>query len=755
MKFLFSILITANCLILLAQGEEVAPLTSDKIRANLNSKPLQSLEKAILSIDSTIIFTSDTLNIPFFDDFCKNKFQKYDVDYSTPGVTSTYFYKILDINDTPLPDKKQFKYSSVPTYRRTYSVDNLTYTDVNFSPISINQTTLYDYPVNYSTVNAYPAYRIIDSLGVAGDVPDTNFISEPDIVQDSANVFFYNLSDPEYLWLDNNTYQNYRFAANPWSLGVATFDGLDNSGKAYYLGSNIVNYGDFLTSKPLNLSTLLPEDSIYLSFLYQSGGFGDSPENGDSLVLEFFDVTLGEWERVWAAKGTSDLDFRVGHLNIKSAKYLKKGFQFRFKNYGHLSGSYDIFNLDYVHLRTDSYLQDTFFIDYAWVYPVKSLLKDYISVPWDHYKNNYNGKMTTAAELVVRNNNNIPSNNNFPANISVKHNNSAEGSFNIAGTSLSNGALNYAPRTTYSSLHDFSTGYHFDETKSGTSQKFDIISSATPLFSSTMPDHILNDTTFTTQYFGNYYAYDDNSAEAAYGPTGTQSNLAVKFIPYEADSLLGIMISFVEAATNVSNKLFLLTVWDDNNGKPGNILYRDNVFSPRQPKYGDNINQFHTYFMSDEENDSIKIKINGPFYIGWQQIDQERLNIGFDKNNINNSKTFYSLNAGATWNQSQIPGTPMIRPLFSTAMDSELGIEENINTTNSSINLQIYPNPTSGMITIKNDAKQNSTIEIYTITGKLIFTSNESEIDLSSYENGVYLFKVKDSQNTIYKVIKY
>ncbi|MEZ4891095.1 MAG: hypothetical protein R2779_11280 [Crocinitomicaceae bacterium] len=51
-----------------------------------------------------------------------------------------------------------------------------------------------------------------------------------------------------------------------------------------------------------------------------------------------------------------------------------------------------------------------------------------------------------------------------------------------------------------------------------------------------------NDTTYSTQYFGNYYSYDDGSAELAYGPQGAQSQLAIKYVPYEADSVIELLI---------------------------------------------------------------------------------------------------------------------------------------------------------------------------------------------------------------------
>jgi hypothetical protein len=55
--------------------------------------------------------------------------------------------------------------------------------------------------------------------------------------------------------------------------------------------------------------------------------------------------------------------------------------------------------------------------------------------------------------------------------------------------------------------------------------------------------------------------------------------LAIKYEPYESDSVVGALIHFAPTPIDVSNNLFLLTLWDDNGGVPGAILYQDNSFS--------------------------------------------------------------------------------------------------------------------------------------------------------------------------------
>jgi hypothetical protein len=744
MKGILLTLILICCpVVFFAQAEEVGPLTGNPDLYGKKSK-LENSEKANPgTFDSTFIYKSDTLDLPFFDEFTKNHFEVYDADYADLGVTSDKKYRILD-NATSIPIANNLYFSGQATFRRTFDVLTSTYTDLNFSPTQYKVGSLATYPVSYVTTDLYPPYYIYDTIGTP-DVSDTIWIVTPEFFQDSATQFFANLNNSEAYWLDNQAYHNYRFAVNPNSLGVVTFDGLDETGYPYAIGTTLTNYADFLTSKPLDLSTVNAADSVYLSFLYQTEGFGDIPESTDSLVLEFYAKDLDQWNRIWSAQGQANSDFKLGHILLEDPLYFEKGFQFRFKNYGALSGSLDHFHIDYVHLRALSGYQDTVFKDLAFVYPIGSLLKTYTSVPWDHFKNNSAGKMNDAVSISMHNGAVIQANNDDGL-IEISYSGFAEGNFVLNGQILAGGVapFNYQPGTNQS-FHDLSGGYIYDITKLGNYQTFDILATAsTP--TTTANDYTLNDSTSGIQYFANYYSYDDGSAEAAYGPTGVQSRLAIKYNAYEADSIIGLNIHFVPSVTDVSNKLFLLTVWIDNAGVPGAVLYEDDVFFPRQPEYGSNRNEFITYYFED----TLKVPVGLSYFVGWRQFDANRLNVGLDRNLDNSSNTYYSVNNGVSWNQSTFPGSVMIRPIYSTSMDVELTLEE----TNAEPIVKLYPNPTSDEVNISIENRLYTGVEVYSIQGSLMYETIESKVSLIDFPSGVYFFRVKGI-DSVYKIIKY
>jgi len=716
--FLFIILGSLS----IAQGLEVGPI----MRNFHLTAGVQQLKSTGNQIDSTFFFTPDTLSLPFFDEFSSDKFQKYVEDYNAPGLTQQVFYQLLNPqNLQPLASTAAF--TDQATFRRTYDVSTSSFTDSIFPTIAVKVGDFSAFPIVYSTLNLYPPYYIYDTIGVP-DTPDTVWVQNPSFIQDQATIFFATLNDPSALWLDNYAYHNYRYAVDPRSLGVVTFDGLDENGYPYAIGSSLTNTADYLHSKPLDLSPYTATDSLYFSFLVQPQGYGDVPEATDSLILEFYAKDLDQWIWIWSMSGDTLQPFEVVHIPVLNAQFFEKGFQFRFRNYGALSGSLDHFHIDYVHLRAQSDIADTLFKDFAWVYPLNTLLDTYTSVPWDHYKASTTNRMSDAVSVTIHNGSANAENNSTAGQISYSYNGNVAGAGGLPGFILSNGELNYAPQTTYNSAHDM-TPIPFANNFSGDEQAFRVKGTIAAQF----PNLALNDTTGFYQGFSNYYSYDDGSAEAAFGPTGTQARLAIQFDAYEPDSLLGVAFHFVPSVTDVSSKLFLLSVWSNENGHPGQLLYEDDVFFPRSPIYGNDRNVFVNYYFTDTQ----KVSVPSSFFIGWRQLDQERLNLGLDRNIDHSDKVQYSVDGGFTWYTSPFEGSAMLRPIFSTALDASLGIDTPLSEIPT---WSCYPNPSSGEVHVVVPQQfENHIIQIINLQGQVVGQANGLLIDTEALTDGIYM----------------
>ncbi|MDR0681329.1 MAG: M6 family metalloprotease domain-containing protein [Dysgonamonadaceae bacterium] len=63
----------------------------------------------------------------------------------------------------------------------------------------------------------------------------------------------------------------------------------------------------------------------------------------------------------------------------------------------------------------------------------------------------------------------------------------------------------------------------------------------------------------------------------------------------------------------------------------------------------------------------------------------------------------------------------------------------------------VYPNPTTGMVYIKNTAGKTPEVTVYNVMGKILLHAKENQIDLSTFPEGMYLLRTEDR---IIKIIK-
>jgi hypothetical protein len=78
-------------------------------------------------------------------------------------------------------------------------------------------------------------------------------------------------------------------------------------------------------------------------------------------------------------------------------------------------------------------------------------------------------------------------------------------------------------------------------------------------------------------------------------------------------------------------------------------------------------------------------------------------------------------------------------------------IEEGVDTNKEKSTINIYPNPSDDIISIEIENINNATIEIYNVSGKLVFSkelkAKVEKIDLSGFSRGMYLVKVSQEQD--------
>jgi len=542
--------------------------------------------------------------------------------------------------------------------------------------------------------------------------------------------FSYNSSIvDEDLWKKSSVFVNNTYPINPVTIGVATFDGLDEFGFARNFSQpNSSDPSDTLLSKEIDLSG---QTSVYFMFYFQGKGIGDNPQTEDSLLLEFKNDTLG-WEQVWFSSGQSMQEFKKVIKLLDEPKFLHNEFQFRFRNYATLSGNFDHWHIDYV--KVDEFLNpdDTITLnDVSFVYAAPSFLKRYEQMPWAHFKDDKSAEMNDTAAIFLRNNG---------ASINVDY------QYNIFENGIQ---ISHYPTLAPSrnvSVLDYDTIGNFEFSNPPIAINSSMFTSLFPDSVSFVIQHILgtgiddnkwNDTLYSQQEFNSSFAYDDGSAESAYGINVAGAKLAYQFKLNRPDTLRAIQMYFPQMLDSVSHIPFYLTVWDDNAGQPGNIIHQQMVY-PKHTESG----KFHYCYL-----DSL-FRMVGAFYVGWEQTTSDLLNIGLDKNKFANEYMFY--NTGAGWMNSSYPGSWMMRPIVSKD-------EVFLNAINEiQYSFIIYPNPVKEQLNIR-ASTCNNLISIYNLQGRLVkqvFTQDEEcEINVTDFSVGMYIVEVKSEENRSFQKI--
>lgn len=522
------------------------------------------------------------------------------------------------------------------------------------------------------------------------------------------------------MWVDSTAFVNATFPENPPTIGVATLDGINALGKPY---NNVypTSHGiaDHLTSRKINLNLNI-QDSVYLSFFYQAEGLGEKPDPQDSLIVEFKDARTDFWYHVWSVPGRSKSPFKQVMIPVKDTLFLKKGFQFRFKNYATLSGNLDHWHIDYVRLNKNRSVADTIlYNEVAFLDQGKSFIKTYESMPWSHYAVDSTKNIKDSVSYRLRNNDITPA--NAPYKYMV---------YDEKGNLIYDHQLDAGNTTSIQGIIE-------NNISVGTATppfEFPIDNNDSALF--TIKHFIAqkgnNDTVIYKQNFHNYYAYDDGTAEYGYGLNASGGRIALRFVLAKSDTLRGVQMYFNPIIQNVSSRRFKIMVWKTINPIE-NIIYEGREVNP---VYTGSINGFHTY-----KFDTTMV-VSGEIFIGWQQLTSDLLNIGLDRNTDNTAQMFYNTNG--TWNNSFYKGSWMIRPLFGKRLPSLVGIYNDADAMKQDA-LTIYPNPANDTFQLQgflpNQDAAKMIVRIYDLRGRMLSEQSgiHRPVDVSSLSNGLYI----------------
>ena len=614
------------------------------------------------------------------------------------------------------------------------------------STLSHAQVTTYPIQGNAVLLNfhkANPAYQFQGNLKSKFGNRDTLELPFFDDFSES------NLYPDSTKWLNNQVYINNHFPIQPPTINVATFDVLDANGIPYRgtINKDLSTFGDSLVSQPINLkdSVGVPytlSDSIILSFFYQPNGNGYHLNSEDSLRLSF-KAEDSTWVQVWSVAGQSNsTDFAQVLIPIKDVKFLHKGFQFAFSTYTRQVGNANHWHLDYVVLDENRSVTIDWYNDYAIQSNPSSLLKNYYTMPYEHFK--VNSVSETAPSVTFRASNLL----NIGKNILVRHEASSGGNTLVSTNFIDNSNNILAQSSAERTLPIFN---------------FANLSGSKPVITHTVSvqengvvnDYKENDNITVQLEFEDYYAYDDGSAERGFGfdqntnPSNIEGQIALGFNVLKQERLYAIATYFNEAVFDVSARRFRYRIWKNLAGVDGaaadELIYESEL---QVPDYN-SANGERTF--SAHYLDTNLILSPGKYYIGWWQPEIFNLNVGWDMNfgntqNPNRPNPMLYYNTFDIWSNSGVPdGTLMMRPHFGDSVGIYLGVpEQQVNNKQ----IKVYPNPASSIVHLTAEFAQ---VSLYTMSGVLLKSEqNKTSLAVNDVPEGLYYLRLVNEKGELF-----
>ncbi|MGN7888995.1 T9SS type A sorting domain-containing protein [Dyadobacter sp. 22481] len=553
--------------------------------------------------------------------------------------------------------------------------------------------------------------------------------------QASLNLPFFDdfsttktLSPNTRYWLPGSgVYINNTLTNSHPSVNVATFDGLNANGFPYNLVNPLTQgYTDTLTSQPINLNGKAAADSVYLSFYWAAKGLGELPDSSDYLQLEFFSKTQ-EWVPVWTQQGYKvDTLFHQQFVAIKDPSYLHDAFQFRFRSYGRSSGPYDTWHLDYVYLNTKRSVKQPYLFDVAMRKPVSNILKKYTAMPLRQYRVSPAAATADSVKTDIVNHFN-----NFNVLTSTYTLTDAQRGTEFARVvqrSIVVQALKSQPLR--AKIAPVNAAAQLDS--------LHLISKFFVATTDTIPGANLktNDTITVRAALTDYFAYDDGSAEYGVQVNQKLGRVAVRYVLAKADTIGGVRMSMVSFNKDISGQGFTIQIYNSKGGKPDQVIAQRSV-AVRYPAARDG---FIDYAFA------VPVAVADTFYVGWLQINDQPVTVGFDRNSFLGSSAVY-YNLGTEWaKETSLKGSIMIRPYLGKKAQGIITGNEPVDA----VNAIFYPNPARGEVRWNNRSLKK--IEVYSTGGNLVHAlepvRNQQSATVEHLNQGIYIFKAMDGKRS-------
>ena len=504
----------------------------------------------------------------------------------------------------------------------------------------------------------------------------------------------------------------------------------------------------------MQVDTLFPGDTIWASVGCQSGLFtlvtdtltpmtqGSIAVPCDSVFTTVADTT---WYHIWSVPGQRLDSFMMRNdgqyfeqvmIPIRDLKFFQDNFYFRFYNYASIVNSSlpsdrsneDNWNIDFVYLNINRTMND---IDYPMLTfsgQRPSFFNRYQSIPYRQYRVNPNSSIRENLDLDIANLDGIDHEVSYYYKVDQ-----------IGGNQ------HYTRRLDPVTIHPYRNAGYLNCPEYGESPACPYVGELFALnmwydsvsyqishyvYDSTANPPLLDSMIYRLGMY-NYYAYDDGIPELGFGVHPAGGKFAVRFDLADYDTIQGAQLLFNHTLNDANNQYFDIVVWKDENGKPGEEIYRLNS---QRPQWQEQPYRF-TYYKFDQT-----VTAASAFYIGIEQRSDALINIGFDTSIDNIQYNF--VNTNGSWQQSSKHGSLMIRPVVGPSY--YIGVQEN-----EEKDLRLYPNPVSQVLHLEGDF-ENGQVSLYDIVGHKVYQGEyQHEISVSELNDGLYFIQIITAEGQV------
>lgn len=548
--------------------------------------------------------------------------------------------------------------------------------------------------------------------------------------------------------------------------GVARFDVIGADGM---LPSRLVSerYGvDTLESLPIELPDK-KDTTIYLSFQYQAGGYADPPHAGDTLYLDFYEVSSAQWHVVWSvyreertgalvehycdAVGTErwvrheeaewNKQFWSVHLPVRGVRWVRSGFRYRFRSV--LSVQYDrlvpsraaassLWHVDLVYLASGRSYRDTTVYDVA----IDSLgfvqIGGYSQVPMSAFRTYWaQGECAVLKDLSFQYRNLEKRTLNVRRDFYIHDLRGV-----IPERIFLAGNENLPPLSSMVCKRSVSS-YPWEDLLSGDSMYVTIKGVITTDTTKARWPFKFNDTLEQRLEYKDEYAYDVGAPDQGYGVVGLgaeRAKVCMAFPLVDPITVHTVRIWYNAVLDQNARGRQQLVIWRDEGGMPGQEIYHQAFEVPAD---NDSLGRFLDVKLDQP------LLLHGVVYVGWRQSSGDFVNVGFDMQTPLRPAIFYQTRG--VWQPSQLPGALMIRLVCGGAgatvelLDDQMdGLREETQVCT------LYPNPCAIRFMVQSTAPIER-VTLYDMQGRALreYAGSMEGYSVEGLPEGIYWVRVQ------------